>query len=105
MYGTALLAADIPGLHLMGRLGLRMTYLDFDDAGSLAAELRSFFVALPSHAEDVKHNLAYCSTVGMADIVDAYLDEIEGLGRERVGHHLTAEVAPPVVASRLTINN
>ncbi|MCA1560978.1 MAG: glycosyltransferase [Acidobacteria bacterium] len=100
MYGTAILAADVPGLHLMGSLGLEMTFLKFEDPSSLAAQLAGFLSAPLSHAGQVEHNLAYCRTVRMVDIVNAYLDEIESLDHERHQGRMTVEMRSSVATMR-----
>lgn len=80
MYGTAIVAADVPALHLTGNLGLQMEYLAFDDPERLACGLRSFLADSRAHLSQIEHNLAYSRTVAMPSVVDAYLDAIESLG-------------------------
>ncbi len=96
MYGTAILAADVPGLHLTRNLGLEMTFLKFEDPALLASELAAFLAEPVAHAAQIRHNLAYCDTVRMGDIVDAYLDEIERLDTVRYRGRMTVEMTSSV---------
>ena len=97
MYGTPILAADTPGLRLMNKLGLRMTFADIDDPSTFASDLAAFLAADPAAREaDTAHNLAYCAAVAMPRVVDAYLDEIEQLDRARYQGRITVEMTSSV---------
>jgi glycosyltransferase involved in cell wall biosynthesis len=97
MYGTSILAADTPGLRLMDKLGLRMTFADMEDASAFAPVLAAFLAAHPaSRAADSSHNLAYCADVAMPRVVDAYLDEIEQISRTRYQGRMTVEMTSSV---------
>lgn len=98
MFGTAILAADIPGLRLMSRLGVQMTFAPFDDAGALARQLAALLATPEAHEAQVRANLDYSTRVRMEAVVDEYLDEIEDLisgGRPRQGR-MTVETTSSV---------
>lgn len=96
MYGTAIVAADVPGLHLTSNLGLDMTFLQFDDAGRLAAALEAFLAAPRARDAQIERNLAYCENARMRSVVDGYLDEIEALAGGRYRGRMTVEMTSSV---------
>jgi glycosyltransferase involved in cell wall biosynthesis len=80
MYGTPLVAADIPGFRALEREGLRMRFYDWDDTASLVRALEQVFDA-PEAARrgDARQNLDYCRRQRMDDVVDQYLDIVDSL--------------------------
>ena len=80
MYGTPLVAADIQGFRALEREGLRMRFYDWDDTASLVRALEQVFDA-PEAARrgDARQNLDYCGRQRMDDVVDHYLDIVDGL--------------------------
>jgi glycosyltransferase involved in cell wall biosynthesis len=80
MYGTPIVASDVPGFRALEREGLRLHFFEWEDRDSLVRTLEQVFDA-PEAARrrDAQRNLDYCGRQRMDDVVDQYLDIVDGL--------------------------
>jgi glycosyltransferase involved in cell wall biosynthesis len=80
MYGAPIVASDIPGFRALEREGLRMRFFDWDDMGSLVQALSDVFDQPEAvRRSEARQNLDYCTRQRMDDVVDIYLDIVDGL--------------------------
>jgi hypothetical protein len=73
-----------------------MTFLQFDDAGRLAAAIEAFLATPGVRDAQIERNLAYCEKATMRSVVDGYLDEIEALAAGRYRGRMTVEMTSSV---------
>jgi glycosyltransferase involved in cell wall biosynthesis len=81
MYGTPILATDIPGLRLLAEHGLRMTFYPPGNREAFANTLARLLACPGDRRQDVESNLRYCDAQSLDKVVERYLDLIATLRR------------------------